>query len=442
MKALDRGQTPTITPDLTDELFIVQVDADGVARDGRASIGTLLEATASSQFTPGVSRTVLPRKQAQTVVTSFATSHGWANAFPGTSAADTTDYLVGTQSLKLTGANATTGVYKAGYSIDMTGRAWGILMRVEDFTKLDQINFYASNTGETAYDVWTWARNDQYFKAGEWVWISLPYGSNSTVGSTPRANVQRLTVRAVPLSGQTINVWLQQIVHFPVQTTYSTGVASISFDDGRSTVMTAAKKMAAYGWRGQVYIIPEAVSTANYLTLAELKTLKNTYGWGIGLDGASSYLAMTAADLETYIRTNKQYLYDNGLVTSGVDHISYPGVGNVNDAVIAVTSKYAATAHTGVIVPVPSETIPPLDPNRLRSVTGITSHSGGISLATAQGYIDAAVANDGWLNLIFHGVVTPTTATTEITPTDFDTMLAYLASSTISVVPIGDVMRA
>ena len=50
MKALDRGQTPTITPDLTDELFVVQVDADGVARDGRASIGTLLEATASSQY--------------------------------------------------------------------------------------------------------------------------------------------------------------------------------------------------------------------------------------------------------------------------------------------------------------------------------------------------------------------------------------------------------
>lgn len=50
MKALDRGQTPTITPDLTDELFIVQVDEGGVARDGRASIGTLLEATASSQF--------------------------------------------------------------------------------------------------------------------------------------------------------------------------------------------------------------------------------------------------------------------------------------------------------------------------------------------------------------------------------------------------------
>lgn len=53
MKALDRGQTPTITPDLTDELFVVQVDADGVARDGRASIGTLLEATASSQYVPG-----------------------------------------------------------------------------------------------------------------------------------------------------------------------------------------------------------------------------------------------------------------------------------------------------------------------------------------------------------------------------------------------------
>lgn len=57
MKALDRGQTPTITPDLTDELFIVQVDADGVARDGRASIGTLLEATASSQFLPWLPNT-------------------------------------------------------------------------------------------------------------------------------------------------------------------------------------------------------------------------------------------------------------------------------------------------------------------------------------------------------------------------------------------------
>lgn len=68
MKALDRGQTPTITPDLTDELFIVQVDADGVARDGRASIGTLLDATASSQY--GISAIWLPGEQFQVALGS------------------------------------------------------------------------------------------------------------------------------------------------------------------------------------------------------------------------------------------------------------------------------------------------------------------------------------------------------------------------------------
>jgi hypothetical protein len=73
----------------------------------------------SSRFTAGFSRTVLPKKQTQTVVTSFASGHGFLDAFPGTSAADTSTYLAGTQSLKLTGANATTGVCEVvedGYS--------------------------------------------------------------------------------------------------------------------------------------------------------------------------------------------------------------------------------------------------------------------------------------------------------------------------------------
>ena len=78
MKALDRGQIPTITPDLTDELFVVQVDADGVARDGRASIGTLLEATASSQYAPRTGSTAYASGTIGQLIKS-----GWYSSPPG-----------------------------------------------------------------------------------------------------------------------------------------------------------------------------------------------------------------------------------------------------------------------------------------------------------------------------------------------------------------------
>lgn len=49
MKALDRGQTPYVaTPDTTDEVGFVQVDADGVARDARSTFAGIAGAVAAT----------------------------------------------------------------------------------------------------------------------------------------------------------------------------------------------------------------------------------------------------------------------------------------------------------------------------------------------------------------------------------------------------------
>ena len=136
MKALDRGQTPTITPDLTDELFVVQVDADGVARDGRASIGTLLEATASSQYQPIAST---PQR---TVAAMSSTTSNYVS-MPDLAA------LSGATQLDIRwielGNSGSSGVIVAQASSGSTGLAFGIIG-----SPGDDVRLFTSNDGTTS----------------------------------------------------------------------------------------------------------------------------------------------------------------------------------------------------------------------------------------------------------------------------------------------------
>ena len=64
MKALDRGQTPYVaTPDTTDEVGFVQVDADGVARDARSTFAGFAGAVAATvAVDPSLSSRYLPAR--------------------------------------------------------------------------------------------------------------------------------------------------------------------------------------------------------------------------------------------------------------------------------------------------------------------------------------------------------------------------------------------
>lgn len=374
------------------------------------------------------------------VITSFASGHGWTNPLPGTLTDDTATYLSGTQSVRLDVTNSSAAAEKAGLGLDMTGRYFGLWVKVADLTTLDQINIYAGPSGLSAYWVWTLLRGTSTYTArsGEWVLLAAPW-PGTVVGSPTRSAIDTIRVRAAAKSGQTISVNVDKVVSFPEPSEWPSGVCSIMFDDGKSSQYTAAKTMAKYGFSATIGIIPDSLDEPTFITSAQLREMVQMYGWEVVVHGEPTLPSLSASELTEELASAKQYLIDNGFAGPGIDHYTYPG-GQNNAAVITELSKTYVSARTAYDV-VQAETWPPTDRYKIRCIPGITSHAGGVTPSAVASAVTLAMANKWWIILVFHNVVSgSTTATTEITQADFETVLAGLVTAGIPVVPYTEVL--
>jgi hypothetical protein len=65
-----------------------------------------------------------------------------------------------------------------------------------------------------------------------------------------------------------------------------------------------------------------------------------------------------------------------------------------------------------------------------------------ISLATAQGWVDRAIANNEWLIITGHKLVSPTGTAEDWTPADFAALVDYVASKGVQVLPVAEALAA
>lgn len=463
-------------PDGVDRLYVsvnggpvVPIDADYNARldslAAKVGVGGTAPARASGW------------RDASSIVTSMQAGHGWTTSgtLGGSNLGDTTVFTRGSQSASITtnGAGATATLRRFGLpTIDLTGKALRLVLRCSDYTRVNTLNFFIGTSSLANNFKWrfnAFTSSNQIGMAGDWVVVTLQWSEINTVAGTftlsptgapsTRSGFTDMQIQVSDKSTGPVTLWLQAVeVIDSAVTTWPKGIISVTFDDSNDSARLAQPKLDVLGFRGTQYTIADAIGTAGKLTMGELRSLQNNSGWEIaGHSYASSahaarYPTLTAQQVDDDARSLKEWLVSNGFQG---DSFAYPGgryeLTTDGVPVDQLVSRYFGTARTilsevGVSTHTSIDAIPAAMPHRLRALSSVSSLTTGqgnpTTLAATGGMLDKVASNGGWLNLVFHRIVTVApTDPAEITLTDFNTLMDAIAARGIPVMPVSDVVR-
>ena len=371
------------------------------------------------------------------VLTNFQSGHGFVKmSAAGTQADDTTDYVKGNQSLKLTTDGDGNWVFTRKSSIaptiDLTGKYLKVWVKVSDMTNTSQLRFYVSSDDfASAYYGWNIEDDINQIKGNVWIVLTLSFGKAVVTGAPNRAAINAIQLRLTDKNGVSVSANFGGISAIDEP---SEGVVSITFDDGwASQYDEARKKMDKYGFPGTCYIIPQHVGEANYMTLTQLHKLQDLAGWSISTHASPDLSLLTYDEVESIILELKNYMLKNGF-GKGADDFDYPMGAYNENIVIPLVRKYFRSARTVWIYP---ETYPPADYHKLRVLLILNT----TPVATIQGWIDNAITNKDWLILVFHRIVAVPGVNTEYSIADFGTVIDYIATQGVKVKTISDVLN-
>ncbi|MGW2932969.1 polysaccharide deacetylase family protein [Streptomyces sp. NPDC001156] len=472
MQATDLGASIT-------DLQTNKLDATADLRSGGTVTGDLVvtgHLTAGSfalpVLTPSGRR---PAYRKATWSQQFQTGHGWTVGGTGTASSnvnDTTDFVRGTQALKVT--TAANGIQSqvrklAGPAMDLTGKLVRLILKVDDVTHLNRLEFLIGTSSFTNFYRWTVHThsgvNPNYVQSGEWVTVHLNWADVTASGGTYTLNASGTPSSRSGFTDMQVNCYddaagpvtyhLQAVELVPDTTeTFPNGVITISFDDSYASVYDLARpKMDALGFSGSMFNIAEAIgSSAVYLNTTQMRSMQDFSGWEMGGHAygtaahAARYTTMTEGDVADDFRKLRSWMVQNGFTS---EHFAYPGgqFGKTTDGVPVdhIAARYFTSARS--IISENVESFPAAMPYRLKAVTGINDGTsiGGVtvsSLTTAGGKLDRCLNNGDWLNLCLHKIVTGTPAdSTEISQTGFNTLMDAISSRGIPVVTVSEAMR-
>lgn len=369
--------------------------------------------------------------QSETIITTFQTGHGFTNSGgTGTSSDDTSIYTVGTSSLKLQtdAIGSTMIVQKTSISpkIDVRNKNIKIVVRIattSDISLTYPSRFWIAISSDN-FNGYRYCEfmPDLYFEpsGGTWMTItcSLADLQRSDTLDLSQINAIRIYARATNVTSATF--WINKISLVPVT---KTPIITFSFDDGNSTDYSLAMpKLSQYGYPATTYIIPEGVGTGGYVTLAQLKELKENHGWQVASHDSINYSTYTnQTDLEKRILYIKNWFLQNGL-SGGIDDIAYPNGAINSSIVLPVIKKYFRSGRLDDTTGLGKvETIPYGNQYKLHSYMVNANNP----VATVKAEIDAAVANNAWIILGFHNLNNSPSGP-DYTPDNFNQIVDYI----------------
>jgi peptidoglycan/xylan/chitin deacetylase (PgdA/CDA1 family) len=411
-------------------------------------------------------------RQASAVLATMQSGHGWTMDAGGPSGAvanlnDTSDFISGSQAAKITssGTGATTYLSRTGLtSFDTTGKAFRIRLKVDDITTMSTLNFYAGSGGTWA-NYWKWqvagtVAGSNFVTSGDWITLTLNW-HDAVVTGAPSRNVLtdmrfHLIDTGATVSGAKAVLHVQGVELIPDGTSaFPTGVVSLCFDDCWASQWSAAKGILdTYGYRASAFPIISLLDSAGRLTTAQLKILQDVYGWEIGMHAyadsihAATATGVTAAALDADLRAAAAWLAASGFRSSSGYAYPLGQYGRTTDNALTTDTvrtyaSYARTTHSRT-----KETYPPASWERLRSISSISTFTGGYApsalTAATTGDIARVAATGTWLILTFHEIIASASTpanTGQLKLSDFQTIIAAINAVGVPVVPVGDVLR-
>lgn len=215
--------------------------------------------------------------------------------------------------------------------------------------------------------------------------------------------------------------------------------AVIVFDDGWASVMDAVPSMKVYGVKGNVGVITGSVGKRSYLTLDELKTLQNEYGWDIANHSSLHKNAVNEYEknnnmqgLESDVSDALEYLIQND-INSAPNWYVYPD-GSTDGAVKGVIGKYYKFGRsTSSVI---THSFPFAEP---LEVGVFPVYSDRTTPAEVHDAISDAIKYDQTIFLMFHKISQGAPSMfTEISVKDFDTIVKDIHQQGIQVVTLSE----
>lgn len=255
---------------------------------------------------------------------------------------------------------------------------------------------------------------------------SLVAGGTVTPKATPRTTPSAPAPRTTPSAPA-------PRTSPPVTPASAKGLISLTFDDGWANQVTnAAPIMKAANMPGTFYLISGVLGAGEYMSVAQAKSLQEA-GSEIGSHTVShqNLSILDPAALTRELADSKQALEARfGPVTS----FAYP-YGSSNATVQAEVAKYYSSARsTG-----PGNNV---RGNYSRYSLRIGYVLNTTPLATVQGWIDDAKANNSWLILCYHRVADDNAGDLYTTPVSaFRSQIDAVKASGVPVVTVRDAVQ-
>lgn len=213
------------------------------------------------------------------------------------------------------------------------------------------------------------------------------------------------------------------------------GGVAFTFSNGYASAPSAAQILEDHGFVGTFYVGSGTLRQGPYYSaFVSAQDVTNLSGRGHEIGS----MTVSQRDLTTLPdATMRSELTDSrsalaSLAGKPVTQLAYP-FGAVNATVAAAAASTYAGAR--IVVGDPSEAASSADAYHLPGV--IVTRS--TSLATAKGYVDYAVANNVYVILAF-GDVTATPDAYGWTPSDLESLVAYVASRSVAVSTMSQVV--
>lgn len=231
---------------------------------------------------------VPPLPTLRTILTQFQSGHGFTK-LSGTGTVtlnDTTDYVVGSQSVKfVTAGDNSANIFQKNSvgPFDLTGKMIQITFKLNSTGQspgvgalnIGDFSFYLSSDNQSTTNgrCSLMGATKTYSADGEWVTIILNWGDLIFTGSPTRNAINSLKFRIADANSTPISVQIQEIALIPEP---ANAVCSIQFDDGYDSTWTMGiPYLESKGIRGSICVIRDRLDLAGYLTTAQVKILQD-----------------------------------------------------------------------------------------------------------------------------------------------------------------------
>jgi hypothetical protein len=394
----------------------------------------------------------VPAPPSKVIFQQFQAGHGYEKfEGTGTLSDDTTDFVVGTQSLKLVTAGDESFVRVRKKSVgpyDFSGRDLRLTFKVQGLAHVGIFEIFLSSdnlaTNNVHYPVSVPVQ--PYIADGEWASITISWGdlaANFAPGTIARNKVNFVEFRFEDDGKAPVTFHLNEVAAVPEP---ASGVVSVAFDDGWESTYTRARPyMDRYGYRATSVLIRDLVGTANYMSLAQLRALQDLSGWDIAAhaDTVANHNAgfgnLENSVVEGEMQGIKRWLVENGFRRR--DLFAWP-LGSFSASQMPIARRYFSGVRgtTGGMggAAGPQETFPPGDSGRLRTWTvGNAATAKEVETALSQ-----CANNKSWLILSFHQIVASGAKTgTECNEATFKEMIDKIAASGLELKTIAEVLE-